>query len=163
MTETLDDTAARSSPYTGTVLPQGRPFWIVDGKAYDFTEWMRIHPGGATWFGPSQGRDISALLHTYHRDPTRLRKVLASDDARAYRQFALVDAAGDHGQLGGDRVGLVAGLGRNRAGDLHRQPGQYRSHPGSGDGGGRGAVACVRAVPTSLMSVRARPDARKSP
>ena len=70
----------RSSPYTGTALPHGRPFWIVDGRAYDFTEWMKIHPGGATWFGPSQGRDISALLHTYHRDPVRLRKFLASRD-----------------------------------------------------------------------------------
>ncbi|GIE94077.1 fatty acid desaturase [Paractinoplanes rishiriensis] len=70
-------TDIRSSPYTGTVLPQGRPFWIVDGKAYDFTEWMKIHPGGTTWFGPSQGRDISAVLHTYHRDPAKLQKILS--------------------------------------------------------------------------------------
>ena len=77
MAENLSESLPRSSPYTGTTLPQGRPFWIVDGRAYDFTEWMKIHPGGTTWFGPSQGRDISALLHTYHRDPTRLRKVLA--------------------------------------------------------------------------------------
>ena len=33
--------------------------------------------GRSTWFGPSQGRDISALLHTYHRDPARLQKILA--------------------------------------------------------------------------------------
>jgi hypothetical protein len=72
MTDTLD----RSSPNTGTVLPQGQPFWIVDGRAYDFTDWMRRHPGGATWFGSSQGRDISALFHTYHRDPARLQKIL---------------------------------------------------------------------------------------
>jgi fatty acid desaturase/cytochrome b5-like protein len=66
----------RSSPYTGTVLPEGRPFWIVDGKAYDFTDWMKLHPGGETWFGPSQGRDISAVLHTYHRDPAKLQRFL---------------------------------------------------------------------------------------
>jgi hypothetical protein len=77
MAGNLSDSSVRSSPYTGTVLPRGRPFWIVDGRAYDFTEWAKIHPGGATWFGPSQGRDISALLHTYHRDPVRLRKFLA--------------------------------------------------------------------------------------
>jgi hypothetical protein len=73
----MAETLSRSSPYTGTVLAQGRPFWIVDGKAYDLSEWARAHPGGATWFGPSQGRDISALLHTYHRDPVRLRRILA--------------------------------------------------------------------------------------
>jgi Fatty acid desaturase/Cytochrome b5-like Heme/Steroid binding domain len=77
MAETLSQDTSRSSPYTGTILPQGQPFWIVDGRAYDFTEWMKIHPGGAAWFGPSQGRDISALLHTYHRDPARLQKILA--------------------------------------------------------------------------------------
>ena len=72
-----ETTLARSSPKTGTVLHRGRPFWIVDGRAYDFTEWMDKHPGGATWFQQSQGRDISALLHTYHREPARLQKMLA--------------------------------------------------------------------------------------
>jgi Cytochrome b5-like Heme/Steroid binding domain/Fatty acid desaturase len=72
-----ETTISRSSPRTGTVLPQGRPFWIVDGRAYDFTEWMGRHPGGATWFQQTQGRDISALLHTYHREPARLQKILA--------------------------------------------------------------------------------------
>src|ERR1700722_19221430 len=77
MTETLSDGSPRSSPHTGTVPPQGQPFWIVDGRAYDLTEWMKIHPGGATWFGPTQGPDISALIHPYHRDPARLQKILA--------------------------------------------------------------------------------------
>ncbi|MBL7257697.1 fatty acid desaturase [Paractinoplanes lichenicola] len=76
----------RSSPHTGTVLPEGRPFWIVDGRAYDFTEWARIHPGGATWFGPSQGRDISALIHTYHRDPVRLRKFLSRYEIEGFTE-----------------------------------------------------------------------------
>jgi Cytochrome b5-like Heme/Steroid binding domain len=77
MSETIDETPARSSPHTGTVLPQGQPFWIVDGRAYDFTEWMALHPGGAMWLRQTEGRDISALLHTYHREPARARKFLA--------------------------------------------------------------------------------------
>ena len=77
MTETLSRSSPRSSPYTGTVLPRGRPFWIVDGHAYDFTEWMSRHPGGSAWFQQTQGRDISALLHTYHREPARLQRILA--------------------------------------------------------------------------------------
>jgi fatty acid desaturase len=77
MSETITPSPARSSPFTGTVLPRGRPFWVVDGRAYDFTEWMKLHPGGAMWFRQTEGRDISALLHTYHREPARLRKFLA--------------------------------------------------------------------------------------
>ena len=73
----MSETLSRSSPHTGTVLPEGQPFWIVDGKAYDLTGWMALHPGGATWFKTTQGRDISALVHTYHRDPVKLRRFLA--------------------------------------------------------------------------------------
>lgn len=73
----MTETVSRSSPRTGTVLPRGRPFWIVDGRAYDFTEWMGRHPGGAVWFAQTEGRDLSALLHTYHREPARLQKILA--------------------------------------------------------------------------------------
>jgi hypothetical protein len=77
MPESRSPSSPRSSPYTGTMLPQGKPFWIVDGRAYDFTEWMGRHPGGSTWFKQTEGRDISALLHTYHREPGRLQKILA--------------------------------------------------------------------------------------
>src|ERR1700722_5007750 len=73
----MAETMPRMSPYTGTEFPRDRPFWIVDGRAYDLTEWMGRHPGGAIWFAQTEGRDISALLHTYHRDPARLQKILA--------------------------------------------------------------------------------------
>src|ERR1039457_439635 len=94
MTQTLSDGSPRSSPRTGTILPQGRPFWIVDGRAYDFTEWMKHHPGGATWFGPSQGRDISALLHTYHRDPARLQKILARYEIEGFTEKDILPKLG---------------------------------------------------------------------
>jgi Fatty acid desaturase/Cytochrome b5-like Heme/Steroid binding domain len=90
----MADTLSRSSPYTGTVLPQGRPFWIVDGRAYDFTEWMTLHPGGATWFGPSQGRDISALVHTYHRDPVKLRRFLAKYEIEGFTEQDILPKLG---------------------------------------------------------------------
>jgi hypothetical protein len=88
------ESVPRSSPYTGTALPHGRPFWIVDGRAYDFTEWMKIHPGGETWFGPSQGRDISALVHTYHRDPVRLRKFLARYEIQGFTEKDILPKLG---------------------------------------------------------------------
>ena len=66
MSETLSRRAPRSSPYTGTTLPQGQPFWIVDGRAYDFTEWMTIHPGGSM-----DGLDADGAKWTY--DPRTKR------------------------------------------------------------------------------------------
>jgi hypothetical protein len=82
--DTLDQPPP-SSPFTGTSHLQGKPFWIVDGEAYDLREWMKHHPGGSAWFVTTQGRDISALFHSYHRDPQRLRRILAQykiDSAR---------------------------------------------------------------------------------
>ncbi len=76
MSDTITPSPARSSPFTGTDLPRGRPFWIVDGRAYDFTDWMKLHPGGAMWLRQTEGRDISALVHTYHREPARLQQFL---------------------------------------------------------------------------------------
>jgi cytochrome b involved in lipid metabolism len=41
-------------------------YYIVDNKVYDFTEWIPKHPGGTAWFSRAKGRDISAVVHTYH-------------------------------------------------------------------------------------------------
>jgi len=87
-----------TSPLAGTVFPQGNPFWIVDGLAYDFSEWMKRHPGGAVWFRYTQGRDISALFHVYHRDPERLRNILVK-----YR----IDGFGEKDVL--PKMGIPAG------------------------------------------------------
>ena len=94
MADTLSLGTPRTSPHTGTILPQGQPFWIVDGRAYDLTEWMRIHPGGMTWFGPTQGRDISAVLHTYHRDPAKLQKILARYEIQGYTEKDILPKLG---------------------------------------------------------------------
>jgi fatty acid desaturase len=90
----MADTLNRTSPITGTILPQGRPYWIVDGKAYDFTEWLKIHPGGSNWFGPSMGRDISAVVHTYHRDPVKLRKFLARYEIEGFTEKDILPKLG---------------------------------------------------------------------
>jgi hypothetical protein len=65
------------SPFTGTALPRkDRPFWIIDGQAYDFSDWMNKHPAGPIWFKLTQGRDISVLFHVMHRDPMKLLDIL---------------------------------------------------------------------------------------
>jgi len=73
----------------GPKFPRGldRAFWIVDGASYDLRDWAHRHPGGAHWLMESIGRDISANFHTYHRDPERLRAILARyriDDVPAH-------------------------------------------------------------------------------
>jgi hypothetical protein len=45
---------------------------------------MRLHPGGSTWFRQTEGRDISALMHTYHREPARLQRFLTKYQIEEY-------------------------------------------------------------------------------
>src|ERR1700684_1012750 len=90
----MAETMPRMSPYTGTEFPRDRPFWIVDGRAYDLTEWMGRHPGGAIWFAQTEGRDISALLHTYHRDPARLQKILARYEIEGFTEQDILPKLG---------------------------------------------------------------------
>lgn len=62
ITETIKDTPDKSQDKTFDL-------YIIDGKAYDLTDWIPIHPGGAIWFARSNGRDISAAVHAYHKNP----------------------------------------------------------------------------------------------
>jgi predicted heme/steroid binding protein len=50
--------------------------YIVDGKVYDLTDWIPKHPGGEIWFARSNGRDISAAIHAYHKNPAGCKKIL---------------------------------------------------------------------------------------
>lgn len=51
-------------------------YYIVDGKAYDLSEWIDKHPGGRIWFAESNGRDISVAIHAYHEDSQKLIRIL---------------------------------------------------------------------------------------
>jgi hypothetical protein len=54
----------------------GYDLFIIDGKSYDLREWAKKHPGGSIWFSRSHGRDISAAVHAYHKDPDKLKRIL---------------------------------------------------------------------------------------
>ena len=41
------------------------------------TPWPSRRCRAGRWRGPTQGRDISALVHTYHRDPAKLQRFLS--------------------------------------------------------------------------------------
>lgn len=51
-------------------------YYIVDGEVYDLTDFIPKHPGGPLWFTRSNGRDLSAAVHVYHRDPSKLYPIL---------------------------------------------------------------------------------------
>ena len=51
-------------------------YYIIDGKVYDFTDWIPKHPGGGAFFYRSNGRDISSAVHAYHADPSRLQRIM---------------------------------------------------------------------------------------
>jgi len=43
-----------------------RDWWIIDGKAYDLNDFLKIHPGGASALLLCKGLDCTELFKTYH-------------------------------------------------------------------------------------------------
>jgi len=43
-----------------------RNWWVIDGKAYDLTDFLKSHPGGASALMLCKGLDCTELFRTYH-------------------------------------------------------------------------------------------------
>jgi len=43
-----------------------RKWWIIDGKPYDFSGFVKRHPGGSAAIGLAKGLDCTELFKTYH-------------------------------------------------------------------------------------------------
>ena len=60
--------------------PPGGPklsdVWVYNGRAYDLSDWIAKHPGGAFFIGRTKNRDITAIVESYHRDPAKVRRIL---------------------------------------------------------------------------------------
>jgi len=50
--------------------------WVYNGRAYDLSDWISKHPGGAFMIGRTKNRDITAIVNSYHRDPARVERIL---------------------------------------------------------------------------------------
>jgi fatty acid desaturase len=50
--------------------------WVYNGKAYDLTDWIAKHPGGAWFIGRTKNRDITAVIGSYHRNPEAIERIL---------------------------------------------------------------------------------------
>ncbi len=82
MTNDLPEVQERGpGPHPGP--PPGRPpvlpnVWVYNGRAYDLSDWIAKHPGGAFFIGRTKNRDISAIIASYHRDPAVVERILES-------------------------------------------------------------------------------------
>lgn len=61
--------------------PPGRPpvlsdVWVYKGRAYDLSDWIAKHPGGAFFIGRTKNRDITAIIQSYHKDPAKVERIL---------------------------------------------------------------------------------------
>ena len=58
--------------------PAGPPpdVWIYKGRAYDLSDWIAKHPGGAFFIGRTKNRDITSIIHAYHKNPEGIEKML---------------------------------------------------------------------------------------
>ncbi len=58
--------------------PGGPPanVWVYNGKAYDLTDWISKHPGGAFFIGRTRTRDITSIVGSYHRNPEAIERIL---------------------------------------------------------------------------------------
>ena len=52
----------------------------VSGKAYDLSNFEHKHPGGVDLIRLSYDTDATAMIHSYHKDPEKIFKILASFD-----------------------------------------------------------------------------------
>ncbi|OBA81373.1 hypothetical protein A9W99_13850 [Mycobacterium sp. 1164966.3] len=50
--------------------------WVYDGRAYDLSDWIAKHPGGAFFIGRTKNRDITAIVAAYHRDPAKVERIM---------------------------------------------------------------------------------------
>nr|XP_026496809.1 cytochrome b5-related protein-like isoform X2 [Vanessa tameamea] len=56
---------------TGKALDDGaEDLWRIHDKLYDFTSFMKKHPGGAEWLELTKGTDITEAFESHHINPT---------------------------------------------------------------------------------------------
>ena len=53
-----------------------RHLFIIKDKVYHLKDWIDRHPGGSKWFVNSWCRDITGAIYAYHKDPSKLEKIL---------------------------------------------------------------------------------------
>ncbi|WP_139829609.1 fatty acid desaturase [Mycobacterium gastri] len=79
MTNDLPEVQERGPGLRPAPPPGGPPLsdvWVYNGRAYDLSDWISKHPGGAFFIGRTKNRDITAIIASYHRDPAKVERIL---------------------------------------------------------------------------------------
>ncbi|CAM4330701.1 Cytochrome b5-like Heme/Steroid binding domain protein [Mycobacterium basiliense] len=79
MTNDLPEVRERGPGPRPAPPPGGPPMsdvWVYKGRAYDLSDWISKHPGGAFFIGRTKNRDITAVIAAYHRDPAKVERIL---------------------------------------------------------------------------------------
>ncbi|BCI89148.1 hypothetical protein NIIDMKKI_43540 [Mycobacterium kansasii] len=79
MTNDVPDVQERGPGLHPAPPPGGPPLsdvWVYNGRAYDLSDWISKHPGGAFFIGRTKNRDITAIIASYHRDPAKVERIL---------------------------------------------------------------------------------------
>ncbi len=58
--------------------PAGPPpdVWVYKGRAYDLSDWIAKHPGGAFFIGRTKNRDITSVIQAYHKNVEGIERLL---------------------------------------------------------------------------------------
>jgi len=87
-------------------------FWLVHGRKYDLSSWVKDHPGGAWAIDLGRNRDCTGLFESYHvfADKQKLEKILqrfeVTDEAEA---TSTVELSCTQGTDGSNQTGLEFG------------------------------------------------------
>lgn len=80
MTNDLPDVQERGPGPRPGPPPGGPPVlsdvWVYNGRAYDLSDWISKHPGGAFFIGRTKNRDITAIVSSYHKDTAKVERML---------------------------------------------------------------------------------------
>ena len=69
------DPGARRATRPGSGWPCARCMGL-QRRAYDLSDWIAKHPGGAFFIGRTKNRDITSIIRTYHQNPEVIEKTL---------------------------------------------------------------------------------------
>jgi hypothetical protein len=72
----IEEQAAPRPPHAAGGPPQLSNVWVYKGRAYDLTDWIAKHPGGAFFIGRTKNRDITSIIGAYHCDPEKIERML---------------------------------------------------------------------------------------
>jgi Cytochrome b5-like Heme/Steroid binding domain len=60
-----------------SVPPEFLYLYIFEGKVYNLKDWIPVHPGGSIWFCHAYGRDMTHVIHAYHKNTELCKQILA--------------------------------------------------------------------------------------